>query len=101
VVKSLKDIQDQDWSIHVGKGWGPIVSEAVTKIHAAGGLISQVKEKFGGLRIYTYQNTDEVEATVAAACEKARVTCEYCGKPGTIHQLSGWYKTVCEDCKEK
>jgi hypothetical protein len=40
----------------VGHGWSTLVARAYDAITAAGGRVSQVKEKFGGLR--TYSNID-------------------------------------------
>jgi hypothetical protein len=63
---------------------------------------SQVKEKFGTLRIYftTYpqdqdsMNLDDIEED---AEEKSSVTCESCGKPGKLRG-QGWYYTSCLLC---
>ena len=43
-----------NWELEVEEGWRPLVKEAVEKITAGGGTITQVKEKFGELRIYFY-----------------------------------------------
>lgn len=40
------------WLEEVGKGWRPIISPVLERLESDGILITQVKEKFGGLRIY-------------------------------------------------
>lgn len=98
----------------VGEGWRPIVKAAITKIIAAGGHITQVKEKFGRLRIYyvyglnrrakktnATEDIKTIENVIYEAEKQAAVTCELCGKPGELVKFkSGWYRTVCEEHKE-
>lgn len=65
----------------------------------------QVKEKFGGLRMY-YQNVDvedESQAHVLHSAVKMAETmsfrtCEVCGNRGELRDDDGWYKTRCNDC---
>lgn len=83
---------------YVGAGWRPFVRPALEAIVAAGGDIVQVKEKFGGLRIYVHDgDRDKIDAIVEAAEKQADRTCEKCGKPGKIVNLKGWLKNACED----
>jgi hypothetical protein len=65
-------------------------------------------------RLATYLETDEgvarqaafdrrfklAEQLVAAAEQRASVTCELCGSPGQIctREASSWYQTLCADC---
>lgn len=87
------------WSSDVGKGWHPIVTEAIDAIESKGGFITQVKEKFGGLRIYVNGgDMDAIDDIIRAAERKATFTCEECGAPGVIRNHSGWLKTTCESC---
>jgi hypothetical protein len=83
----------------LGVGWKPIAEEACNKIVALDGTISQVKEKFGGLRIY-YNAPEDVRAQceeiVQEATVKCKGMCEECGRPGTTRNLAGWFKTVCD-----
>jgi hypothetical protein len=60
--------------------------------------VSQIKEKFGGLRFYCDgAMTDEVEALIDDAEAKSLHICEVCGLPG--HQRSGGYiRTLCDSC---
>lgn len=90
-----------NWSDHVGKGWRLIVDKAVAELQSSGAIILQVKEKFGGLRIYygsiTNNNQAKLETIVRAAEAEAAKTCEGCGKPGTGKVINGWVKTVCPE----
>lgn len=59
--------------------------------------MTQLKEKFGGLRIYLSWDDDETDAILLEAENKSFITCEYCGKPGTLQQ-TGWWKVWCDPC---
>lgn len=90
-----------DWSLSVGSGWKHIVDNAVSEIQTLGGEILQVKEKFGGLRIYVAnenpQHEKEIDTIISEAEIKASVTCEECGKPGTSDYNDVWLKTLCKE----
>ena len=84
------------WAKDVGPGWSPIVNEVVGVIEEKGGFIMQVKEKFGGLRIYSHGGDyDAIDTVVKLAEAEAERTCEVCGRPGTIVSIKGWWKTRC------
>ncbi len=83
--------------IELPDGWTPILlwfGEQVTK-RKANVTIEQVKEKFGGLRIYT--SGDDVDDLVAIAEFRASKTCERCGESG-VCRGGGWLKTLCDGC---
>ena|SRR5579859_866258 len=85
----------RSWSDYVGPGWRDIVDHAVGEIEARGGSVQQVKEKFGGLRIYAHG--DGAEEICDEAEQAAKNLCEECGKPGKCVDLQGWFKTRCDD----
>lgn len=58
-------------------------------------MISQIKEKFGGLRVYTEGHDNIINAFIRDAEEESYETCELCGKPGKLRQV-GWMKTLCK-----
>lgn len=67
--------------------------------------VTQVKEKFGGLRYYFQWNktpTDgadkEIDALVDAAESLSYQTCEECSAPGKPNE-EGWIKTLCPPCE--
>ena len=86
------------WEEEVGEGWRPFVKIAIEQIENLGGKITQVKEKFGGLRIYfDADNRIECDKIVTEAEYKAEITCEYCGQPGKILNRKGWLKCCCKE----
>lgn len=90
------------WKGSVGKGWESIVEATLEDIENHGGYILQVKEKFGGLRIYTHGGDYEYIADIVRAAEnRCDIICEDCGELGHLRNNKGWYKTLCEKCMEK
>ena len=83
-------------------GWFPILEklfEDIQKLNPPEEFeIIQVKEKFGGLRVYANYSSDEIEKLIDEACEKASKTCEVCGKEAVLCTNKGWLKTVCPEC---
>lgn len=68
-----------------------------------GFAVTQVKEKFGGLRYYTNRGNDRLYAFVHLAERLANATCENCGRLGR-ERPGGWIQTLCDACakpKEK
>jgi hypothetical protein len=60
----------------------------------------QVKEKYGGLRIYFSGGDDYVDGLVGMAEEYSYKVCEVCGNAGKPNK-GGWITTLCESCREK
>jgi hypothetical protein len=56
----------------------------------------QVKEKFGGLRIYTDVYDEEVDKVLMSLEIDSFNICEVCGDAGKLRGGS-WYRTLCED----
>ena len=83
------------WSIMVGPGWHGIVDRAVAEIEKCGGHITQVKEKFGGLRIYAHG--DGVDEICDKAESEAKNKCEECGRPGKLLTDRFRMKTLCAE----
>lgn len=68
--------------------------------------ITDIKEKFGGLRIYCQSYTSDRLESIAEAISE--YTCQYCGaEPRTkegkrvIWTTGGWITNLCEDCARK
>ena len=59
---------------------------------------TQVKEKFGGLRFYTFGSNEKIDALISFAESMSECTCEKCGRPGTQNER-GWISTRCESCR--
>ena len=58
--------------------------------------ILQVKEKFGGLRIYMNRANDAIRRRIEAAKLESFRTCEVCGQSGKRRE-GGWIKTLCDE----
>lgn len=57
----------------------------------------QMKEKYGTLRAYFHNTTDEMEELIHEAETLSETTCEQCGKTGKTRIDRGWYYTSCDD----
>jgi hypothetical protein len=57
----------------------------------------QVKEKFGGLRIYLSSVDPYFDGLVAMAETLSARTCEVCGNVGESCTVNGWRQTLCEE----
>lgn len=60
----------------------------------------QIKEKFGGLRVYFSGGDDYVEGLVSMAECWSYKTCETCGERGQPTK-GGWVITLCDKCRNK
>ena len=84
-------------------GWHIFTKPLEAFIEKNGGNILQMKEKFGGLRVYMAPNPDTVAAAringaISFASFMADTACIFCGKEGTSQELdSGWIAVVCEE----
>lgn len=87
----------------VGPGWKGILKDSFAKLEAMGwqGGVEQIKEKFGGLRMYILEETDGMEEICYEAEMKSLSTCEHCGAPGKRHRGWGWLVTHCHECNAK
>jgi hypothetical protein len=91
------------------KGWWPLIDECVAEIEKQAERekidvqILQVKEKFGGLRIYVSSGTNKIDDIIDRYEILADHLCETCGSFCTakLRVCHGWYKTLCSDCAQK
>lgn len=67
-------------------GWVPMVERLVARLIKLGWnrRLAQVKEKFGGLRFYVDDASDEVHAAIDRAERHSYRTCEVCGARGRL-----------------
>lgn len=106
----------------IGEGWNPIMQSLLRLVKYELELrelpldifmLGQVKEKFGGLRVYWHLVTedqvdqavgdlwDKIDSLVRQAEGIAWKTCEWCGKPGSQVAPRYWTLTLCPECAEK
>lgn len=97
----------------VGDGWAPLINVFFDRVEADnkynGGrflgktFLTQVKEKFGTLRLYhsTAEDGDYgyADGYISALEALSAHMCETCGKPGKTGGR-GWIKTLCDMCRE-
>lgn len=90
-----------EWEMHVDRGWRDVVRATVAGVERFGGEISQVKEKFGALRIYHHGGDNaNIHKLVGAAEYLSRFICENCGRPGELRSSRPWIRTFCDACDE-
>ena len=59
--------------------------------------VTQVKSKFGGLRVYVSHIPErEISGAIAMAERMAWKTCEKCGCPGELQDVN-WGRVLCEE----
>lgn len=84
-------------------GWYPVIRSMCHAIHQQlkhnemEFEFTQVKEKYGGLRVYHFGGDAFIDGVIAMAEEMAYKTCELCGSTGTLCNTGYWLKTLCEN----
>jgi hypothetical protein len=85
-----------------GDGWFTLINTACSLIatheeHANSTefLFTQIKEKYGTLRIYYTGGNAYIDGVVNMAEALSSETCELCGAPGKLGGV-GWLSTRCE-----
>lgn len=64
--------------------------------------VSQIKQKFGGLRIYHHNAPEDIRQLIDEAIEASWHTCERCGATeGITTNLEGYRLTLCPDCRKE
>ena len=92
-----------------GKGWWPlieIVAAAIDSFNASHPEspveVSQIKQKFGGLRIYHYNAPEDIRQLIDEAIEASWHTCERCGaSEGVTTNQEGYRLTLCPNCRKE
>jgi len=84
-------------------GWYPLLKDLIVDLIELGWdkQICQIKEKFGGLRFYIYEGSDEIHARISKAENQSYEICEVTGKPGQLRTDLGWIETLCDEEYEK
>ena len=89
------------FGIECGNGWHPLlepICEYILKYNSGKDgsehiELTQVKEKWGFLHIYTSRATEELRKLISDAEQKSKTICETCGNPGILRNVNGWYRT--------
>ena len=82
----------------VGNGWFPLIKELIEDLIALGWnkQTCQVKEKFGSMRFYINEGSDEIFNRITKAERDSYETCETCGEKGELRKDLGWILTLCD-----
>ena len=83
----------------VGDGWLDLVKDLIDQLISLGWnkSVTQVKEKFGGLRFYICSSTDEIDSTIDLFEQVSYTICEDCGKEGKLRNDLHWIRTLCDE----
>jgi hypothetical protein len=87
-------------------GWYPMINdlkEELIALDEEGFLpenfeISQLKQKYGELTIYTSGTTDILEQLLSRYTLVSRHICEMCSRYGKLRILNGWIMPLCNSC---
>ena len=119
-----KDIMSScmGWGIEAGNGWYDIISSICWMIKQHEDNVKwqteykqktepdyqsdyfsvkfdQVKEKYGGLRMYFSGGDEYVEGLVSMGEAMSYKICEICGNKGEPNK-GGWISTLCDGCRK-
>jgi hypothetical protein len=61
---------------------------------------SEIKQKYGQLRIYINNQDPYISGVISMAEEISGRICEGCGVPSKIQKDKGWLSTLCGVCRE-
>lgn len=62
-------------------------------------VVEQIKEKFGGLRVYVNGADDFIHDKIVQTEKDSKHICEFCGLGGAMSRNGHYYRTVCGDCR--
>lgn len=85
----------------VGPGWWPILDQlfAVLVLHGWDRKVTQIKEKFGGLRVHLNSYDANAWTAIRVAEAHAWDTCEMCGTTQSVRTRGdSWLRTRCNAC---
>lgn len=95
--------EDPGIYLDIPAGWVGLIDSldrSIAKQHP-GYKILQVKEKFGGLRFYVWQEDDSdalMEPLIRAAEQTSLTICQKCGELGKLRLIeSRLYATLCDE----
>ena len=64
--------------------------------------VSQIKQKFGGLRIYHHNAPEDISLLIDETIEASWHTCKRCGSTDCVTtNLEGYRLTLCPECRKE
>jgi hypothetical protein len=80
-------------------GWRKLLDRAQSAIEKHNAVLGQIKEKFGGLRIYLDSYDEELDDVIGKIEAESCETCDLCGAAGRIVAPAGrWLVARCLKC---
>jgi len=103
----IQIVSEMPWEC--GKGWWPLIEKVAAAIDTFNAAhpetpveVSQIKQKFGGLRIYHYNAPEDLRLLIDEAVAASWHTCEKCGSTTDVTtNLEGYRLTLCPDCRKE
>ena len=93
------------WGLECSDGWYDLLEKLCDDIAAADPpkdfRFAQIKEKFGGLRVYVDFGNDKIFSLIDAAQDESYKICESCGSRDNVTSEGAWITTLCKTCREK
>jgi len=82
----------------VGAGWASLIHRVFDTLATIKGQVKivQVKEKWGGLRIYSEYMNDQLDTAIRTAERESFTICEECGLAGKLRK-GEYFRTLCND----
>lgn len=80
-------------------GWYPLIKDLINDLIKLGWnkQVCQVKEKFGSLRFYINEGSEEIHNRISNAEKLSYETCELCGEKGELRTKIRWFTTLCDE----
>ncbi len=106
LIKVAPDLYAHDPEISCGDGWYEPILKASVSLQVLIDLgtdfyAEQVKEKFGGLRLYVNLYNEEIDEIIKTAEAECWKTCEDCGTTENVStEGPGWIRTLCVQCRD-
>ncbi|MCF5700475.1 MbcA/ParS/Xre antitoxin family protein [Pseudomonas syringae] len=93
--------EDAIFGFECNDGWADVIEATLSlvqqraRVSALDVKVTQVKEKFGQLRIYHRGGNESIGAAFEIAELVSGCVCEICGMPGGLISIDGWSQTRC------
>ena len=92
--KTWLDLMPDGWRKFFGE---QMVEEIAQALKGEELIITQIKEKFGGLRFYCHGTTKEVYDVISKYEQLSKLVCIRCGAKATKISM-GWISPFCDKC---
>lgn len=93
--------EDAIFGFECNDGWADVIEATLwlvqrrARVSALDVKVTQVKEKFGQLRIYHRGGDESIGAAFEIAELVSGCVCEICGMPGGLISIDGWLRARC------